>query len=49
LVGPPSRCIERLEQYRKLGAELPIIVPNPINEDYASCVRQLLKVFAKLN
>jgi alkanesulfonate monooxygenase SsuD/methylene tetrahydromethanopterin reductase-like flavin-dependent oxidoreductase (luciferase family) len=49
LVGPESRCMERLEQYRRQGAELPIIVPNPVNEDYSTCVRRLLKVFAKLN
>ena len=49
LVGPESRCIERLEQYRKQGAEVPIIVPNAVNEDYPACVRRLLKTFAKLN
>jgi alkanesulfonate monooxygenase SsuD/methylene tetrahydromethanopterin reductase-like flavin-dependent oxidoreductase (luciferase family) len=49
LVGPESRCVERLGQYRRQGAELPIIVPNPVNEDYSSCVRRLLKVFAKIN
>jgi 5,10-methylenetetrahydromethanopterin reductase len=32
LVGPESRCFERREQYRKRGAELPIIVPNAVNE-----------------
>jgi alkanesulfonate monooxygenase SsuD/methylene tetrahydromethanopterin reductase-like flavin-dependent oxidoreductase (luciferase family) len=48
LVGPESRCFERLEQYRKHGAELPIIVPNAVNEDYSASVRRLLKSFAKL-
>ena len=49
LVGPEARCIERLEQYRKQGAEIPIIVPNAVNEDYPACVRRLLKAFAKSN
>jgi alkanesulfonate monooxygenase SsuD/methylene tetrahydromethanopterin reductase-like flavin-dependent oxidoreductase (luciferase family) len=48
LVGPESRCFERLEQYRKLGAELPIIVPNAVNEDYSTSVRRVVKSFAKL-
>ena len=48
LVGPESRCFERLEQYRKHGAELPIIVPNAVNEDYSASVRRRLKSFAKL-
>ena len=47
LMGPPSRCLERLGAYREAGAELPIIAPNPINEDPAANIRQLLKVFAK--
>ena len=49
LVGPEARCFERLEQYRKRGAELPIIVPNAVNEDYSTSVRRLVKSFAKLN
>jgi alkanesulfonate monooxygenase SsuD/methylene tetrahydromethanopterin reductase-like flavin-dependent oxidoreductase (luciferase family) len=49
LVGPESRCIERLEQYRRAGAELPILVPNAVNEDYTSGVRRILNAFAKLN
>jgi alkanesulfonate monooxygenase SsuD/methylene tetrahydromethanopterin reductase-like flavin-dependent oxidoreductase (luciferase family) len=49
LVGPESRCFERLEQYRKHGAELPIMVPNAVNEDYATAVRRVVKSFAKLN
>lgn len=48
LIGPESRCFERLEQYRKHGAELPIIVPNPVNEDYPTSVRRTLKSFAKI-
>jgi alkanesulfonate monooxygenase SsuD/methylene tetrahydromethanopterin reductase-like flavin-dependent oxidoreductase (luciferase family) len=49
LVGPASRCLERLSQYRQYGAEVPIIVPNSVNEDYASGVRRVLKAFAKAN
>ncbi len=46
LIGPASRCLERLAEYRAAGAETPIIVPNPVGEDYATCVRKLLGVFA---
>jgi 5,10-methylenetetrahydromethanopterin reductase len=49
LVGPESRCFERLEQYRKQGADLPIIVPNAVNEDYSTSVRRIVKSFKKLN
>ncbi len=49
LVGPEARCFERLEQYRKHGAQLPILVPNAVNEDYSTSVRRIAKSFAKLN
>jgi alkanesulfonate monooxygenase SsuD/methylene tetrahydromethanopterin reductase-like flavin-dependent oxidoreductase (luciferase family) len=49
LAGPEARCFARLEQYRKHGAQLPIIVPNPVNEDYSACARRVMKAFAKLN
>ena len=49
LVGPASRCLERLAQYRQHGAEMPIIVPNPVGEDYVSGARRVLKAFAKAN
>ncbi|HVN29241.1 MAG TPA: LLM class flavin-dependent oxidoreductase [Candidatus Binataceae bacterium] len=49
LVGPASRCIERLEAYRKQGADVLILAANPVNEDYVSCVRRVHKAFAKLN
>jgi 5,10-methylenetetrahydromethanopterin reductase len=49
LIGPASRCIERLEAYRKQGADVLIFAPNPINEDYASCIRRIHKAFAQLN
>jgi len=49
LVGPASRCIERLEAYRREGADVVVLAPNPVNEDYAGCVRRIHKAFAKLN
>ena len=49
LVGPESRCLERLRQYREMGAEIPIVVPNPVDEEYGACVRRLLTSFAKAN
>ena len=49
LVGPASRCIERLEAYRRQSADVLIFAPNPVNEDYASAVRRVHKAFAKLN
>jgi alkanesulfonate monooxygenase SsuD/methylene tetrahydromethanopterin reductase-like flavin-dependent oxidoreductase (luciferase family) len=47
LVGPPSRCRERLEQYRESGAQLPIIVPGQVVGDYATTVRDAIKLFSK--
>jgi alkanesulfonate monooxygenase SsuD/methylene tetrahydromethanopterin reductase-like flavin-dependent oxidoreductase (luciferase family) len=49
LVGPASRCIERLAAYREQGADVLILTPNPVNEDYADAVRRTHKAFAKLN
>ena len=49
LIGPASRCIERLAAYREQGADVLILAPNPVNEDYASGVRRIHKAFAKLN
>ncbi|MGA2411293.1 MAG: LLM class flavin-dependent oxidoreductase [Candidatus Binataceae bacterium] len=45
LVGPRSRCLERMQAYTAAGADLPIIVPNAVEEDYTTCVRRLLKAF----
>lgn len=47
LVGPAAHCLERLAAYRAAGAELPVIVPNSVGEDYAAGVRRTLKAFAK--
>jgi len=49
LVGPPSRCIERLAAYREQGADVLILAPNSVNEDYAAGVRRIHKAFANLN
>src|SRR5207247_7945924 len=46
LVGPEARCHQRLEQYRRAGAEIPILVPNAVEEDYGTSVRRVLKAFA---
>jgi alkanesulfonate monooxygenase SsuD/methylene tetrahydromethanopterin reductase-like flavin-dependent oxidoreductase (luciferase family) len=49
LIGPASRCIERLAAYREQGADVLILAPNAVGEDYASAVRRIHKAFAKLN
>lgn len=49
LIGPASRCIERLQEYRKQGCEVAVLSPTPVSEDYTSGVRRVLKAFAKLN
>jgi alkanesulfonate monooxygenase SsuD/methylene tetrahydromethanopterin reductase-like flavin-dependent oxidoreductase (luciferase family) len=46
VAGPVSRCLERIEEYRRAGAQLPIIVPNVVNEDYSATVRKCIKAFA---
>ncbi len=33
LIGPPSRCRERLEAFREAGVRLPIIVPGPVGKE----------------
>jgi alkanesulfonate monooxygenase SsuD/methylene tetrahydromethanopterin reductase-like flavin-dependent oxidoreductase (luciferase family) len=49
LVGPASRCLERLQAYREQGADVVILAPNAVKEDYASAVRRVDQAFAKLN
>lgn len=49
LVGPASRCIERLKAYREQGADVVILAPNAVSEDYASAVRRVHQAFAKIN
>jgi alkanesulfonate monooxygenase SsuD/methylene tetrahydromethanopterin reductase-like flavin-dependent oxidoreductase (luciferase family) len=46
LVGPQRRCRDRIEEYRRAGGEVPIVVPNPVEEDYMTGVRRVLKAFA---
>ncbi|MGO9060379.1 MAG: LLM class flavin-dependent oxidoreductase [Candidatus Binataceae bacterium] len=46
LVGPPSRCIERLAAFREAGAQMPIIVPGT-GSDPVGNTRNLIKIFSK--
>src|SRR5262249_58843370 len=46
LVGPPARCRERLQAFREAGVQLPILVSNPVNEDFHSTVQKTLETFA---
>ena len=45
LVGPASRCLARLEQYRSQGAITPVLVSHAVHGDYLSAVRENIKVF----
>jgi alkanesulfonate monooxygenase SsuD/methylene tetrahydromethanopterin reductase-like flavin-dependent oxidoreductase (luciferase family) len=45
LIGPEARCRERIEQYRRAGTEIPILVPNAVDEDYSSAVRRVMRSF----
>jgi alkanesulfonate monooxygenase SsuD/methylene tetrahydromethanopterin reductase-like flavin-dependent oxidoreductase (luciferase family) len=49
LIGPASRCVERLKAYQEQGADVLILAPNPVNEDYSAGVRRVHNAFAKLN
>ncbi|MBI3301342.1 MAG: LLM class flavin-dependent oxidoreductase [Deltaproteobacteria bacterium] len=46
LIGPASRCRERLQAFREAGVQMPILVPNPVKEDFGSAVRKILETFA---
>ena len=46
LVGPAARCREGLQAFREAGVQLPILVPNPVNEEFHSAVRKTLETFA---
>jgi len=46
LVGPPERCRERLEEYRRAGASLPIVFVNPVGETRAEAVARAIRAFA---
>jgi len=46
LVGPASRCIERLAAFREAGAQMPIIVPG-MGSDPVANTKRLIKVFSK--
>jgi alkanesulfonate monooxygenase SsuD/methylene tetrahydromethanopterin reductase-like flavin-dependent oxidoreductase (luciferase family) len=45
LVGPVSRCIERIDEYREAGAELLNIVPGTTETNAE--LRQLIAAFGK--
>ncbi len=47
LIGPPSRCLERLAAFREAGADLAVIRPNEVDEDQPATIRRLIKVFSK--
>jgi alkanesulfonate monooxygenase SsuD/methylene tetrahydromethanopterin reductase-like flavin-dependent oxidoreductase (luciferase family) len=47
LVGPLARCRERLAEYRESGAQLPILVPGQVGDDYLTTVRNTIKLFSK--
>jgi 5,10-methylenetetrahydromethanopterin reductase len=47
LIGPPTRCLERLAAFRAAGAEFPIIRPNEIDQNQADSIRGAIKVFSR--
>jgi alkanesulfonate monooxygenase SsuD/methylene tetrahydromethanopterin reductase-like flavin-dependent oxidoreductase (luciferase family) len=49
LAGPISRCRDRLEEYRRRGADLPILVVHTVRDDYQTAVRRVIKAFSALN
>jgi alkanesulfonate monooxygenase SsuD/methylene tetrahydromethanopterin reductase-like flavin-dependent oxidoreductase (luciferase family) len=49
IAGPVARCVERIEEYRRAGADLPIIVPNVVNDDYVTTVRKTIAAVAKVS
>ncbi len=47
LIGPPSRCRERLAAFREAGIQLPIITTVPVgNQTYAGAVRKTIETFS---
>jgi alkanesulfonate monooxygenase SsuD/methylene tetrahydromethanopterin reductase-like flavin-dependent oxidoreductase (luciferase family) len=46
LIGPASRCRERLQALREAGVQMPILVPNLVKEDFGSAVRKTLEMLA---
>lgn len=48
LIGPPSRCRERLAAFREAGIQMPILNPAPVgNQTSADAVRVGIKTFAQ--
>jgi len=48
IAGPLSLFLERIEEYRRAGADLPIVVPNVVNDDYVTTVRNTIAALAKI-
>ncbi len=47
LIGPPSRCRERLAAFREAGIQLPILTTVPVgDQSYVDAVRTAIKTFA---
>ncbi len=45
LIGSAPRCRERLQAFCEAGVQLPILVPNPVKEDFDSAIRKTLETF----
>ena len=44
--GPIEACLERVAEYRAQGAEVPIIVPNVVNDNYLVTVKKTITAFS---
>jgi alkanesulfonate monooxygenase SsuD/methylene tetrahydromethanopterin reductase-like flavin-dependent oxidoreductase (luciferase family) len=49
IAGPPELCRERVAEYRQAGAPVVVLRPNPVAEDYVSCIHKSLQVFASMS
>ena len=47
LIGPPSRCRERLAAFREAGVAYPILAAQTVDEPFAEGVRRVLRELAK--
>jgi alkanesulfonate monooxygenase SsuD/methylene tetrahydromethanopterin reductase-like flavin-dependent oxidoreductase (luciferase family) len=47
LIGPPSRCQERLAAWREAGLAYPILAPQAVQEEPPTAVRRLIEAFAR--
>jgi len=46
LVGSPERCLERMEEYRKAGVQVPVIYPNAYDGNWSHAIHEMVEVFA---